>query len=188
MARIRGTTAAAVQRDREGTALAAARTLSARSADPDHQPIVALKGADTVVTFDSDGQHQAEDVAAMLQTLDAGDCDVVLGSRFLGKTVGMPASRRLLLKLAVRFSNLGSRDKLTDAHNGLRVMSRKAAQALHISQHGMAHASEIIHQFRVAKLRIKEHPVTIHYTDYSVSKGQRSLNAINILLEVNILE
>ena len=48
----------------------------------------------------------------------------------------------------------------------------------------MAHASEIISQLREHKMVIREVPVQIHYTEYSMSKGQSSLNAINILVDL----
>jgi glycosyltransferase involved in cell wall biosynthesis len=144
------------------------------------------RGANAIVSFDADGQHQISDVIEMLKVLEQGDCDVVLGSRFLGSTRGISAGRKLLLRAAVIFSNLTTRVKLTDAHNGLRVMNRRAAACLDITQFGMAHATEIIQQFQAAGMRIREHPVTIHYTDYSRAKGQRSLNAINVLLDLLI--
>ena len=43
--------------------------------------------ANYFVTFDSDGQHQVSDAIAMVERLRAGDVDVVLGSRFLGKPI-----------------------------------------------------------------------------------------------------
>jgi glycosyltransferase involved in cell wall biosynthesis len=144
------------------------------------------KGANAIVSFDADGQHQVSDVIEMLEVLDQQDCDVVLGSRFLGTTKGISAGRKLLLRAAVIFSNLTTRVKLTDAHNGLRVMNRRAAACLNITQFGMAHATEVIQQFQAAGMRIREHPVTIHYTDYSMAKGQRSLNAVNVLLDLLI--
>ena len=139
-----------------------------------------------IVTFDSDGQHKVSDVVDMVREMGKGDCDVMLGSRFLGNTEGMSKGRELLLKAAITFSNLTSRIKLTDAHNGLRVMNRKAANCLNITQHGMAHASEVTQQFHNAGMRIAEHPVTIRYTEYSMSKGQQSLNAFNIILDLII--
>lgn len=142
------------------------------------------QGAEIIVSFDADGQHQVADALAMIERIQQDDCDVLLGSRFLGTTVGMSRARRFILKLAIAFSNLTNRTRLTDAHNGLRVMNRKAAACLNISQFGMAHASEIIQQFQSAGMRIREYPVTIHYTEYSKSKGQRSLNAVNVLLDL----
>jgi len=142
------------------------------------------QGADIIVSFDADGQHQVSDVTDMIARIRQQDCDVLLGSRFLGKTVGMSTARKILLKFAISLSNLTNRTRLTDAHNGLRVMTREAAACLDISQFGMAHASEIIQQFQSAGMRIKEYPVTIHYTEYSIAKGQRSLNAVNVLLDL----
>jgi len=143
-------------------------------------------GAKAIVSFDADGQHRVSDVIGMLTELDKHDCDVVLGSRFLGSAEGISAPRRLLLKAAVIFSNITTRVKLTDAHNGLRVMNRRAAACLDITQFGMAHATEIIQQFHDAGMNIREYPVTVRYTDYSRAKGQHSLNAINVLLDLLI--
>lgn len=143
-------------------------------------------GAGTIVSFDADGQHRVSDVIGMLAELDKQDCDVVLGSRFLGSAEGIPAHRRLLLKAAVIFSNTTTRVKLTDAHNGLRVMNRRAAACLDITQFGMAHATEITQQFHDAGMKIREYPVTVRYTDYSKAKGQNSLNAVNVLLDLLI--
>lgn len=143
-------------------------------------------GAGTIVSFDADGQHRVSDVIGMLSELDKQDCDVVLGSRFLGSAEGIPAHRRLLLKAAVIFSNITTRVKLTDAHNGLRVMNRRAAACLDITQYGMAHATEITQQFHDAGMNIREYPVTVRYTDYSKAKGQNSLNAVNVLLDLLI--
>jgi glycosyltransferase involved in cell wall biosynthesis len=143
-------------------------------------------GAAAIVSFDADGQHRVSDVIGMLAELDKHECDVVLGSRFLGNAEGISALRRLLLKAAVIFSNITTRIKLTDAHNGLRVMNRRAAACLDITQFGMAHATEIIQQFHDAGMTIREYPVTVRYTDYSRAKGQQSLNAINVLLDLLI--
>jgi len=63
-------------------------------------------------------------------------------------------------------------------------MNRKAATVVAITQNRMAHASQIIRQFNNANLNILEAPITIEYTQYSLNKGQSSLNAINILFDL----
>jgi polyprenyl-phospho-N-acetylgalactosaminyl synthase len=142
------------------------------------------RGARFIVTFDADGQHRPQDIDVLWDTLHRCDADVVLGSRFLGGTANMPRSRRLLLKLAVLFQWLTSGVRLTDAHNGLRLINEKAARAIQLQENRMAHASEIIDQFQTANLRIVEAPVTIVYTEYSLAKGQTSGNAVAIALSV----
>ena len=76
--------------------------------------------------------------------------------------------------------------KLTDSHNGLRAMSKKAAQKINISSDGMEHASEIVEEISKNKLRYVEVPVNIRYTDYSMARGQKTSNAFSILFKMLI--
>src|ERR1700721_2298435 len=55
------------------------------------------QGAETIVTFDADGQHRAADIDSLIDPLATNNADFALGSRFLGGAVAMPLSRRLLL-------------------------------------------------------------------------------------------
>jgi len=144
----------------------------------------ALKcGAGVIITFDSDGQHAVEDIPALCRALSDG-ADVALGSRFLGETIRMPSVRRLVLKAAIWYQWMTSGLKLTDAHCGLRAMTAATARRILIRENRMAHASELIEQFAKLKLEIAEVPVTIAYSEYSLSKGQSSLNAISIFLQL----
>ncbi len=142
------------------------------------------KGARYVARFDGDGQHDARDLARMLKKLEEHDADIVLGSRFLGEAPGMPLSRKLFLRAAVLFTNLTTGTKLTDTHNGLRLMTANAAGRLRITQNGMAHASEFITQMRRLKLSYVELPVKVRYTAYSLRKGQSLSNALQILTDL----
>lgn len=138
------------------------------------------------VTFDADGQHRIEDVRLMLEHIKKQKLDIVLGSRFLGNTVNMPRIKKIILKIAVKFSNLsaGSGMNLTDTHNGLRVMNRKAAEQMQLKMPDFAHASEIIDRIVEKDLSYAEVPVTIVYTDHSLAKGQSMINSINIVFDV----
>lgn len=138
-------------------------------------------GADIIVTFDSDGQHRLEDVDTLIEPVRAGHCDVALGSRFLDSGTQVPPMRRLTLKLGVIFTRVVSQIRVTDTHNGLRALSRKAASQIQIRQDRMAHASEILDEISRLKLRFCEVPTRILYTDYSKSKGQKSSAAFRIV-------
>lgn len=142
-----------------------------------------LPGVQRFVTFDADGQHSVDDAVRLLTMLEAGDLDIVLGSRFLGASVGATRWRKALLKAAVRFSNMTSGIRLTDAHNGLRAFNRHVADTIEITAPDMTHASEIIELIARNGYRYREVPVTIHYTAYSVGKGQASVNAVNIAID-----
>ena len=136
------------------------------------------------VTFDSDGQHRVEDAMAMVEKLDTGTVDIVVGSRFLDDRTKPGALKKVVLKTAVLFENLSTGVKLTDAHNGLRALNRTAASKIRIDQNRMAHASEIVAEIGRNKLRYAEMPVHVVYTEYSKSKGQSIWNSVNILSDL----
>lgn len=137
------------------------------------------------VTFDADGQHKISDVINMVDHLrKSPKVDIILGSRFLGTTENISPFKKLVLKLAVQFSNFTTNLKLTDAHNGLRVFNRHVAENLDITMSDMAHASEIIHRIAEKNFRYEEMPVIIVYTDYSKAKGQSLMNAVNITFDL----
>lgn len=141
-------------------------------------------GFEYIATFDADGQHRPEDVLAMVAELQKGEAQIALGSRFLGSSESMPASRKLLLRAATLFTRFTTGLKVTDAHNGLRVLGRSAADAIRIKQNRMAHASEILEEIARHRIPYVEVPVTIRYTEYSLGKGQSSFGAFNIVLDL----
>ncbi|HEX8094496.1 glycosyltransferase family 2 protein [Jatrophihabitans sp.] len=136
------------------------------------------------VCFDADGQHCVEDAVSMVERLRRGEEDILIGSRFLGSAQGMPRNRRLLLQGARVFERLTSGVALTDAHNGLRAFTRAFAERLDLQMTDMAYASELLSLIKSSGLRYAEHPVTIRYTDYSRAKGQRSINSVNIAMDI----
>ena len=119
----------------------------------------------------------------MLRELTQANADFVLGSRFLGQAEGIPWSRRCILKLGTLFTRLVSGVALSDAHNGIRVMTRRGAQSLQITMNRMEHASQIIEQIAATGLPYLEVPVTIRYTEGSLRKGQRTSAAVKLGLK-----
>jgi glycosyltransferase involved in cell wall biosynthesis len=142
------------------------------------------QGAQVLVTFDADGQHDPADIRKLVEPVIAGEADVALGSRFLAGALGVPRRRRMLLKIAILFTGLTDHIWLSDAHNGLRALSASAARQIRITQNRMAHASEIVSEIARLKLRYVEVPVQVRYTDYSQHKGQRATDALNIMIEL----
>lgn len=144
-----------------------------------------MMGALVVVTFDADGQHHADEIENLIQPILRGESDVVLGSRFAigGSAQNIPATRRIALKLAVLFTKLTTGLMLTDTHNGFRALSCNAARAIKFRQNRMAHASEILSEVARIGLRYREIPVTVSYDEYSLKKGQKISNSLNVLWE-----
>ena len=141
------------------------------------------KGADIVVTFDADGQHLASEIKNLVKPIKEGKVDAALGSRFL-KKIKMPFVRRVFLKGGALIFLIMYGIKLTDSHNGFRALSRKAIQKMELRTDRMEHASEIVEEIARNKIRYKEVPVTILYTDYSKARGQSNWNAFRIFFRM----
>jgi glycosyltransferase involved in cell wall biosynthesis len=82
-------------------------------------------GYDIGVQLDADGQHDPVYLAALLEPLSGGGCDVTIGSRYVRRTgYRAPAARRLGMML---FSGLVSavlHERITDTTSGFRAYSR----------------------------------------------------------------
>jgi polyprenyl-phospho-N-acetylgalactosaminyl synthase len=140
-------------------------------------------GAEVFATFDADGQHRVKDLATMIDRLDAGDVDIVIGTRFGPGVTRPPLLKRVVLQTATRLSPRGRRLGLTDTNNGLRVFNKTVADGLDITMSGMSHATEIIMLIDENHWRVAEEPVEVLYTEYSKSKGQPLLNGVNIIFD-----
>ena len=137
-----------------------------------------------LITFDADGQHSVADAVAMVAAARRENLAIVLGSRFLKGPSPVGRLKRLVLATAAVVASRTTGMHLTDAHNGLRLLRRDAAEHLNLRQNRMAHASEIIRQLGATGLPWREFPVHIAYTEYSMAKGQSLLNSVNILVDL----
>lgn len=142
----------------------------------------ALKNNAThIASFDGDGQHRLADLQKMEATMQEKNCDIVIGSRFNSATVGMPFMKKLVLRGGVLLQNTVFGIRLTDAHNGLRLFNKHAAQKIKIRENRMAHASDIIYQIKIHNLSWCEIPIKVEYSAYAIKKGQSIFNAVAIL-------
>jgi glycosyltransferase involved in cell wall biosynthesis len=85
-------------------------------------------GVDFVVQMDADGQHDARDIARLLEPLSRGECDLVIGSRFLAPTgyqMGVTRSlgRRFFSGLAGAFGI-----RVTDPTSGFQALDRRVLE------------------------------------------------------------
>jgi polyprenyl-phospho-N-acetylgalactosaminyl synthase len=140
-------------------------------------------GAETMVTFDADGQHRASDIGVLLAALKREHAEFALGSRFLGRSVRLPQARRLLLLAATQFTRLTTGLRLTDAHNGVRAITT-ARRQFTCGRIGWRNASEILSQIASSGLRYVEVPVTVEYSAYSLAKGQRLGDSVMVLFDL----
>ncbi len=124
-------------------------------------------GAEYVVHFDGDGQFSPSDIAPALSFMREHALDVVLGSRFLDKRSTMPWLKRFVILPIARYINyIFTGLRLSDAHNGFRILNRRALHELRISHDGMAHNTEIVAEIARLGLTYREFPVAVTYTRF----------------------
>lgn len=137
-------------------------------------------GAQTVVHFDGDGQFNPADIAGAVTLLENKNLDVIIGSRFLDQRSIIPWFKRLfILPVARLINHFLTGLKLSDAHNGFRVLNRRAASIIIINQDGMAHNSEISYQIKKNNLNFTEYPVEVKYFE----NGQGIGGGIKIIID-----
>lgn len=138
-----------------------------------------------IVSFDADGQHDINDIEALLEPLQKEEADITLGSRFLSHNPSqIPLSKKFVLYLARVINFLFTGMLLSDAHNGLRAFTVSSLQKIRLTENRMAHASELLFEIKSSGLRYREVPVTIHYSDYSKGKGQSAWQGIQIVFDL----
>ncbi len=140
---------------------------------------------DFIVTIDADGQHHSSSIDSLIEPLITNEADIVLGSRFLSKEdTTIPFAKKIVLHSARIINYFFSGLMLSDAHNGLRAFNKNALQKINITENRMAHASEFLFEIKKHRLRYKEVPVTIAYTEYSKQKGQSVWDSIRIFFDL----
>lgn len=143
------------------------------------------KGAKYFVTFDADGQHDSNDIPGMVELLEKENADIVFGSRFLpGAKTNVSRTRSFALNMGRYINFLVSGIMLSDSFNGLRLMSQKAVENIRLTENRMAHPAELMMMTAAKKLKYVEYPVSIHYSEYSKSKGLKNKDGIKILFEI----
>ena len=131
-------------------------------------------GADCVVTFDADGQHDPKAVVSLVNALN--NADLVIGVR-----------RHLVIPLHKRVGNFGLNlitclfsGILTDSQSGSRAFSKRALELIRIRSNRYEVSSEIIIQAKKRGLRLQEAPVKCFYTKYSKARGTTIASGIRI--------
>jgi glycosyltransferase involved in cell wall biosynthesis len=127
-----------------------------------------------VVLADADGTYDLRRLGDLVEPLQEGQRDVVLGSRLRGtiEQGAMPWSHRWIGNpLLTRFLNLVYGIGVSDAHCGIRALRRSAVPRLGLHATGMEFASEMVLKAARNGLEVGEVPVP-----YRRRKGHSKLS------------
>lgn len=139
---------------------------------------------DLAITFDADGQHDPNDILKAIQPIKAHQADVVIGTRTRSKAGHMPFDRVIINHISNLVTWILFGVWTSDSQSGFRAFSKKALQHIEVKTQNMEVSSELFAEIKKHHLKWTEVPINVIYTNYSRSKGQTNLNALNVLVKL----
>jgi len=118
--------------------------------------------SDILVLLDADGQHNPNDIPRLLSPIINGQADIVIGSRFKGRS-NIPKYRKIGLKILSKLARNFSRIGISDPLSGFRALSRKAYESINLTENGYGTEIEMLILAKERGLRIMEVPIEISY-------------------------
>jgi len=143
------------------------------------------KDADIMVTLDSDGQHNPDQILELIAPLKQG-YDLVIGSRYLRNDdkVKVPRLRSLGIRTITKLTQSASYKGITDSQSGFRAYNKTALSAINLFHDGMSVSTEILLRASEKKLSIIEVPITINYDLADTSTHNPLSHGISVLYSV----
>ena len=146
--------------------------------------VVALnKGAEYIVTFDADGQHEIADIPKVCKPLQDGEADVVIGAR---PFEDMPISKSFANYIMNALTLIFYGRNVKDSQSGLRAFTAHGADVINIVSRGYGVSSEFIKEISDKKLRLAEVTITTIYTPETQNKGTDAIVGLKILTKMVI--
>jgi len=142
---------------------------------------------DIVVILDADGQHDPDEIPKLVEPLEKGVADLVIGSRYVkGAKTDMPLYRRIGLKIINFLSRKLVKSAVKDTQSGFRAFTLKALEELENAESkGFGIESEQVALGIKKGLRIVEIPITIKYKGLSkTSKKSPFLHGEEIIATI----
>ena len=121
-------------------------------------------GADIIVNTDADGQYRGEDIAVLVAPVVAGEADIVIGDRGVGRNEHFHPVKRQLQRLGSMVVRRLSRTKVTDAVSGFRAISRDAAQRITITTE-FSYTTDMLIQSGRKRMAIASVPIRTNSTE-----------------------
>ncbi len=123
------------------------------------------RNAAAVVLLDGDGQHNPNDIPRLLEPIQRGAADLVVGSRFMGLPSNTPRWRIVGQHALTALTNVASGVPLSDSQSGFRALSRRALSLMNFTSRGFSVESEMQFLLRQHNLQALEVPISVHYDE-----------------------
>lgn len=144
----------------------------------------AAKTSEIIITLDSDGQHNPEEIPELIRPIINGEADIVNGSRYInGNKKDTPSYRRIGQTVLDKATNLSSGLNITDSQSGYRAFARHAIPAFRFNCIDFSIESEMLMDAASAGLRIKEVEIGVRYDVDGSTKNPVS-HGVSVLIRI----
>jgi glycosyltransferase involved in cell wall biosynthesis len=144
------------------------------------------QNADIMITIDSDGQHDPDQIPQLIEPILKQGFDLVIGSRFLNDNnkEKVPRFRSFGIKTITKLTQAASYHGITDSQSGFRAYNKNALSKINLFEDGMAVSTEILLRASEKKLSTTEVPITINYDIKDTSTHNPISHGIGVLYSV----
>ena len=138
---------------------------------------------DIIVTMDSDGQHNPEEIPNLIKPIINNKADFVVGSRYLGKfNYKNPLYARAGAYFIRIFFRMLFLQRVHDNLSGFRAFKKEITKILgNIRYTGMGFTTELLYKVAFYQYKIVETPVYVNPRQY----GTSSINLIRALISIS---
>ena len=125
---------------------------------------------DVMIVQDADLEYDPQDYHMLLPPLEAGECDVVYGSRFSESSQDALMMNYLANRFLTISTNLLYGSKLTDMETCYKVFRREVVEGMTIHARRFEFEPEFTAKILKQKVRVKEVPISFNPRGYSDGK------------------
>lgn len=149
---------------------------------------IAAARADIMVEIDSDLQFLPEEIPRLIEPIESGQADVVLGSRFTTGSQRLPGSTTWLRtfgnKTTSLYASILYRHRMTDVLAGMMAWSRRVIDTFEVRSDNYSYEVEIPVKAIRHKLRVIDVPVTTDARQGGVSCVNVVVDGLSLLFDI----
>ena len=132
-----------------------------------------------IVTFDADGQHDITDLENLIKPIISKDCDMTVGSRFIGSQEYANTERLIGIHFFTNLINFLCKSNISDCTNGLRAFSPLILLKIQLKEKNFS-APEILIETTLKGFKIQNIPTTIKSRIAGKTKKPRLMFAFGL--------
>lgn len=144
----------------------------------------AVNGYDIIVTMDTDGQHNPDEIPKLIAPIIKGKADIVNGSRYInGQDENTPFYRRVGQIILDKATYFQSGIKISDSQSGFRAFAKHTINNFRFNSTDYSIESEMITDIANNGFKIREVEIRVRY-DVNGSKKNPISHGMVVLMNI----